>query len=362
MLLNRSTRLILLPFFLASFIACGSQHDSASQLDAESRDYTQLQLWVDWYLPGGDYTGLIDLSGSPAFSPNKPTFIHFNGWGIGNGREGRDFISNYVKDGAPDLHVTDLWLERGWNFAVVDWTQFSDEIDLRNAEAKIWTTEGPKKMRWKDSNGKWHEGPSAAVARLVADILEPQLRALKNSEVLFHGHSFGSQLALAVAEELIRRNQINPGINLPQQTVITDAVFTSGAKSYFQGKKPIELGVAAAAKLWEQGIPTTSYKCTGINFSQIAVDSNEALNQQGVLPIQSDFKDIWNFDLNSRHRACKWKYLVSVREENAFIDGKPTKLGIALQDKNLVIDMIRQRKTLSLDKETAEGKFYSTKP
>ncbi len=361
MIVNRFSRLFFFTFLFASFIGCGSKHDADSQLDAESRDYTQLQLWVDWYLPLGDYTGLIDLSGSPAFSPNKPTFIHFNGWGIGNGREGRDFVSNYVKDGAPDLHVTDLWLERGWNFAVVDWTQFSDELDLRNAEAKIWTTEGPKKMRWKDANGKWHEGPGTAVAKLIADMLEPQLRALKNSEVLFNGHSFGSQLALAVAEELILRNQINPGITLPQQTVITDAVFTSGAKSYFAGKKPIELGIAAVAKLWEQGIPTTSYKCTGINFSQIAVDSNDALNQV-VLPIKSDFKDIWNFDLNSRHRACKWKYLISVRDDHTFLDGKPVKLGVALQDKNLVIDMIRQRKTLSLDRETADGKFYSTQP
>lgn len=357
-MLNLKYKNLVLASALATMLACGSVASTGSDLDAETRDYAQLQLWVDWYLPNGDYTGLIDTSGHPAFSPQKPTLVHFNGWAIGKGRRGRDFTTNFVKDGSPDLHVTDLWLEKNWNFAVVDWTQLSDELDLRHAEAKIWTKDGPKKMRWMDANGRWNDGLDETVTVAVANRLEPQLRALQNSEVIFQGHSFGSQLVLAVTAELIRRNELNPGIALPQQVILTDAIFTSGSKSYFGGKKPIELGAAAAATLWAQNIPITSYKCAAITYSQFGVDSNELLNRQGVLPIEADFKDVARLDLNRRHRACKWKYLISIQDDAAFVDGTLTKLGIALQDKDEVMSFIREGRGLKLQNETDQGKFY----
>jgi hypothetical protein len=353
-----NSRKLLIHFVFSAALGCGAPSHSSSELDAEARDYSQLQLWVDWYLPGGDYTGLIDTNGDAAFSPDRSTFVHFNGWAIGKGRRGRDFTTNYVKDGGSDLHVTDLWLERNWNFAVVDWAQLSDEIDLRNAEAKIWTNDGPKKMRWMDEQGRWHEGPDETVTTAVANRLEPQLRALQNKDIIFQGHSFGGQLVLAVTAELIRRNDLNPGIALPQQLILTDANFTKGEKSYLAGRRALDLGGDAATLLWERGIPITSYKCSAITYSQLAVDFIELLNHPGVLPIEADFKDVSRLDFNKRHRACKWKYLESIRMENALLDGQTAKVGIAVQDKDLVLSLIQEKRSLKLQKENDQGKFY----
>jgi hypothetical protein len=355
-ILSGKNLLILLGLSLV--VSCGSPSHSSSELDAEARNYSQLQLWIDWYLPGGDYTGLIDTNGDTAFSPDRSTFVHFNGWAIGKGRRGRDFTTNYVKDGGADLHVTDLWLERDWNFAVVDWAQLSDEIDLRNAEAKIWTKDGPKKMRWMDPNGRWHEGPEETVAAAVANRLEPQLRALQNKDIIFQGHSFGGQLALAVTAELIRRNDLKPGIALPQQLILTDANFTKGEKSYLAGKRPLDLGGEAATLVWERDIPITSYKCTAIAYSQFGVDFIELLNHPGVLPIEADFKDVSRLDLNKRHRACKWKYLESIQQESSWLDGQAAKVGVAVQDKDFVISLIQEKRSLKLQMENEQGKFY----
>jgi hypothetical protein len=213
-------------------------------------------------------------------------------------------------------------------------------------------------MRWMDEQGRWHEGPDETVTTAVANRLEPQLRALQNKDIIFQGHSFGGQLVLAVTAELIRRNDLNPGIALPQQLILTDANFTKGEKSYLAGRRALDLGGDAATLLWERGIPITSYKCSAITYSQLAVDFIELLNHPGVLPIEADFKDVSRLDFNKRHRACKWKYLESIRMENALLDGQTAKVGIAVQDKDLVLSLIQEKRSLKLQKENDQGKFY----
>jgi len=56
------------------------------------------------------------------------------------------------------------WINDGWNIGIFYWNQFADEpTDVRYAEAKIWTANGPKDMRWRKGGwfpGSYEEAPS----------------------------------------------------------------------------------------------------------------------------------------------------------------------------------------------------------
>ena len=41
------------------------------------------------------------------------------------------------------------WKADGWNVAIFYWNQMADEDEVKDAEAKIWSTNGPKGMRYR---------------------------------------------------------------------------------------------------------------------------------------------------------------------------------------------------------------------
>jgi len=147
------------------------------------------------------------------FDPAKPTLIFAHGW--------QPYISNELPDFDFDKNDTiAAWIDDGWNVGIFVWNQFADETTgvtptgswftdgppqgVLDAEAKIWTSNGPKEMRWRDWSeqlweGGYKPGPDKSAGQLF---YETYLAALDGytGTIRLAGHSLGNQMVVRLTK------------------------------------------------------------------------------------------------------------------------------------------------------------------
>ena len=92
--------------------------------------------------------------GRARFDARRPTLLYVHG--LAPTTVGRGFRETFNWGQQPgqllppefDLNAAEAWVAAGWNVGVFYWSQLSDEVDVQHAEAKIWTPDGPRGMRW----------------------------------------------------------------------------------------------------------------------------------------------------------------------------------------------------------------------
>ncbi len=343
--------------FVISLMLITACKTSSSHL-SESNFYSGEKWGYYWFGMNG-----VNNTASKAidsFDPHKKTIILFRGWAIDKVENGKAVFTNYRDYGGPDLDLSDLWIEEDWNFAIYDWAQFSDEEEIKFAEAKIWTGSGPKQMRWKDQSGLWRPGPKRTVTELAADQLIKQLADFSGSDLIFMGHSIGAQLALSVAGEIQERSKGQSKLAklIPQQVILTDPVSTNGAKDYL-GKQWVGEKMNRIAKALYAQSQTISvyYQCSITAANPILLDENKPLKKTAVF-IKRNLRDILVLNVEKRHRACKWKYLMSIND--AWLqkgEGGYQRPGLASQSYH----QLRQLKRAQLWLEESEPFEFITK-
>lgn len=129
----------------------------------------QLKYGLQWFAMSsdGNGTGVEALDdnwqlrnvGSSYYDPSKPTMIYFHGWQPAANGKREGFL--WEGPNGQTRRTLDNWKMAGWNVGVFFWDQFADEgtvwdmapVWVSWAEGKIWSNNGPAKMRFKYKSG-----------------------------------------------------------------------------------------------------------------------------------------------------------------------------------------------------------------
>jgi len=135
--------------------------------------------------------------------------------------------------------MADAWIKAGWNIGIFYWDMFSDEPNVLDAEAKIWTANGPKKMRWRDNKGEFQKSTfNKSAGQLFYETYVKALKDYKGNNIRIVGHSLGSQMAIyltymvndAVAKRYLPNNL------MIERLALLDPYWSVGGKDYLNGK------------------------------------------------------------------------------------------------------------------------------
>lgn len=162
------------------------------------------------------------LSAAGFFDPAKPTIIFIHGWQpfvIGEQKR-FDFCLSYQADNnAHSSKVNAMRNWHHWNVAVFYWDQFADELNVVDAENKIYTTKGSKNIRWRyiDHNQQTqycelndnhcytptdiHDSP-LTIAQMALQTYQqamPSYQQYHQQEIRLTGQSLGTQVAIQLA-------------------------------------------------------------------------------------------------------------------------------------------------------------------
>jgi len=179
---------------------------------------------------------VIDVSEN-FYNPSKPTVIYFHGWQLGS--SGADYEREnflFTTEDNVEINTIEAWKEKGWNVAIFYWNQFADELELKNAEAKIWSTQGGEAMRYKLNDGTYSElqAPNNSLGTEAFTQLSSLLATNTSNNIRFVGHSLGNQLASYTAflfSEAVKNNTISANI-MPKRLELLDPFWSKGAKEY----------------------------------------------------------------------------------------------------------------------------------
>lgn len=272
---------------VATMCACGFS-------GAAMADYLDYGLY--WFegnnasVKAVEHDGTVNNVPSNYYSDNKKTMILFHGWQNGSSQNGYNregFYFSYA-----DVQLAQAWKDKGWNVGLFYWNQFADEGEVKDAEAKIWSAQGPRGMRYRQSDGSYSTlqssdllTPQNQVETMYADIMTQQpdgnynywLNQVYNSDceqtlnsfaqsagkvasdynyicdgksvgriafeqvsaalanntsgnIRFAGHSLGNQLATYTAKQIYDANSAGPA--MPNRIELLDPFWSKNGKSY----------------------------------------------------------------------------------------------------------------------------------
>ena len=279
-------------------------------------DFDELSDGLYWFGANNQYEKASSdtKDGSTYYDPSKPTLIFIHGWQKDHivDLERQTFYED-DSNGWPDMDFANLWISEGYNIGILYWDQFADESEVKNAEAKIWSTEGNKGMRWLDSDGNYHDGPDQTVTELLLAAYEEAMSGYQGSDIRLAGHSLGNQLALRLTDELVTL-AANGTINnneVPQRVSLLDPFYSNYAKSYLDGAWVGEKAREIVARLKAADIAIDSYRTSIVTSSIFVGDENKEL--QNSVAFAEEKTSFFNQTQQSqKHSAAIWLYLWSI--------------------------------------------------
>lgn len=247
------------------------------------------------------------------YDKNKKTVIYIHGWQNNSvTRASRETLDRRAS-GGPAEDLSQYWLDRGWNVGILYWNQFADESEVKDAEAKIYTSSGPRAMRWKRLDGSYQTGPNASVAQLFFEAIRDNMRDFNHTQFRLAGHSLGNQVALEVGKKLddaVSAGQLNANLR-PDRIALLDPYYSNGAKSYLNNQWPGEIARDNADALIAKGVAIEAYRSSPVASTLFVGDANSALMRKTAF---SELKP-WNFNfwqLAEKHLAAVTWYFWSV--------------------------------------------------
>ncbi|KHD36542.1 cell adhesion protein [Clostridium acetobutylicum] len=282
----------------------------ASEVNWDKSYWDSLDCGIYWY--GMDNKPYKFVSGqtNPAFDPSKPTIIYIHGWQPEYYLlRHRESFYIYGKDTADD------WIKKGWNVGVFYWNQFSDEIGVLDAEAKIWTTKGPQGMRWRKGDGSYETVNTVNIpaSQLLYQKYVQAMKDYRGNEIRIAGHSLGSQMAILLTQQ-ISDNVDSGNIShelLPKRVALLDPYFSNLGKPYLGFKWTGEVCRGYVQNLINtKNIPFELYTSSDLTRG-IAGDDNIDLQKMCAT---SYMKPTFYNDLQQieRHYAAKYNYFSSI--------------------------------------------------
>ena len=282
-------------------------------------DPNVLSYGIYWFGLNNARQKFVPGEANPYFDPSKPTIIFVHGWQPGiSATHPPDFEYTYF-DGifSRTVNTANAWIQAGWNIGIFYWNQFSDEAQVVDAEAKIWTTEGPKGMRWRKGDGSYEDAPPGTPSAgelfyqtYVAAMTEYEYTG---GYIRIAGHSLGSQMAVRLTKLVadgIAAGEV-PAHLLPDRVALLDPYWSLGAKPYLDGKETAELVRERVAELLPQGVLFEWYRSSVLTVPPNG-DANDDLQP---MMLYVEMTPSFAVDNMSKHCAARhlyfWSYAFS---------------------------------------------------
>jgi hypothetical protein len=260
---------------------------------------------------GVDHNSNVIINNSAYYNPAQPTVIYFHGWQSGMAEEGYS-VEDFEFDDV-NANTAEAWKDKGWNVGIYQWGQFADESEVKDAESKIWSTNGDQGMRYRLDDGSYStaQSPTQAVDQEAFDHITAALAGNSSGNIRFAGHSLGNQLAVSVANK-ISNAAINGTVSsnlVPDRIALLDPFWTQDDKNYLNGDwtgERVRSHLNDLINLRDTAV--TWYKTSAI-FDLWIGDQNTALEEEVAL-INNRFWYLNSTDIAGKHvHARKWYFM-----------------------------------------------------
>lgn len=292
-------------FFFACFsilIMNGVQAKAAEQ----SQDYG-----IYWFGKGNVSEKFVSGQSNKYFDASKPTVIYVHGWKKDSQTNNKKESFNFQDENGQILNASDTWIEKGWNIGVFYWDIFSDEGSVTDAEAKIWSNNGPKKMRWRDHNGEYHDSNSKNAGELFYDTYVQAMKDYQGNNIRITGHSLGNQMATYLTKRVYDAadaGQVSKNIK-PNRLSLLDPYWSNIGKDYLSGKWTGEVCRSYVKDLKARGTAIELYRSTYIDETPAGDNNQGELDQTAFIHLNAWFKS--SFDIAGKHNAAVSMYFLS---------------------------------------------------
>lgn len=246
---------------------------------------SDLDYGIYWF--GKENTSIKAEAGkvNANYNADKPTVIYVHGWQNGSTVLGSRETFNYSENDSTygiDNDSADAWINKGWNIGVFYWEQFADETEVKDAEAKIWSNQGPRGMRYKTTDGSYSTNANISVSasELFYQAYASAMNGYMGNNIRIAGHSLGNQMAIAVTEKInsnIENGDLAANL-LPSRVALLDPFYSKGDKSFLGDRTTGEVAVNHVKVLRNEGVLFEYYQTSGITDLWIG-DANEDLKE-----------------------------------------------------------------------------------
>lgn len=288
---------------------------------AAGEEYLDFGLhWVDissngteTQIKGVDHDGNVILNDADYYDSGKPTVIYFHGWQSGMAEDGyskEDFFFDEV-----NANTAESWKDKGWNVGIYHWGQFADEGEVKDAEAKMWSTQGDQGMRYRLDDGSYStaQAPNQSIGELAFEHITAALDGNSSGNIRFAGHSLGNQLAVYVAKQIndaVNNGSISSNL-MPGRVDLLDPFWSQDGKSFLNGDWTGErVRSYINTMISDHDIAVTWYKTSGI-FDFWIGDQNTNLEKEVAL-INNRFWYLSAADIVDKHIHARKFYFMSM--------------------------------------------------
>lgn len=300
--------------------AAGSANDPTLQAYFVSGDYG-----LYWFKSGKDAVKAGSSSiGLDYYDPARPAVIYVHGYQPG--ATAKQFRETFLRNPTHDPNVTPVDTSAGWkdgvgvrwNVGVFYWNAFADEDipQVTDAEAKIWTSQGPQRMRFRrldvTRNVVYYQEFSRNVSagNLLYEAYTAALTNNTSGDIRLAGHSLGSQMVVRLAKLVsngIGTGDLSPTL-LPKRVALLDPFWSDGEKGYLGGKSTAQKVNEYVDALKAKGVTFEQYQSSKITdwglLNLIVADSNELLKQKtAYVRLNPDYLEACQGFLCSDHVA-----------------------------------------------------------
>jgi hypothetical protein len=263
------------------------------------------------------------------FDPSRPTVLFVHGWSPG--ASAPDTFDMTVRDAPPELDVVEVWRNAGWNIGMFNWETLSHEEDVDDAEAKIWSTEGPQGMRRQGREGVFGPGPPIAMGEILGLFITHSLMELgieSGTRVPFWltGHSLGNQLATRAAGLMLEARDAGDISNriFPERLVLLDPYWSSADQDYLGGQTTGERSSTFIRSLKDDGLAIESIRSSVIYWFPGTDGNAPLLADTCHLFLDADYLDLpfgmEEREFASKHWVAVWYYFALLRFPNPLHD------------------------------------------
>lgn len=259
------------------------------------------------------------VANNPYYDPSRPTMFYVHGWqtGVCSDDFGLEspfyFASKYISayDAAAD------WIDAGYNVAVFYWSQFADEDEVKDAQAKLYKADNDRKdMRYQIRNKQFkYYSTDKNMTELALDCYTEAFSGYYGSSIRVVGHSLGNQLATTLSHaisEAYYNGEISSSL-VPDRLVLLDPFWGKGSENCVNGRWVGEVCRAYVDTLISRhDIALEQYKSSALGGA-VADENLDMRKKSAFFRIWPDFISIW--DQTDQHwYAYNW-YVLSINDE-----------------------------------------------
>ena len=291
-----------------------------SATTAVSAANSDLQYGISWFGKGNVSQKAVAGVNNPYYNPNKPTIIYAHGWQNGAIVRGSKETFNYKQNDSKygiNVNAADAWIDKGWNIGIFYWQEFADESEVRDAEAKIWSPNGPRGMRLRRTDGSYTTASlvnNKSVSMLMRESIQTAMPNYNGNNLRLAGHSLGNQLVIATSQ-LLKNDVISGNLSsnfLPERVALLDPFYSRDAKAYLNNRWNGEVARDYVRQLKNEGVYFEYYQtsATGqLGFIGVGDDNNGLKDLSAYTMVRPWY--IGGLDVAAKHIAAPNLYFLS---------------------------------------------------